>query len=247
MCVTLSGIKEIIHSTLFFFSSLLFQTKGLFYPHWPLMSANKLVCKNPSKLLCWRLNFICSWIASEKCLGRVRRPSLGSKKRHQNWADLGVFCRVLMMSHSRAWPGCCGGWALGTAGWWSATSWSSSDHQRQTPVSNDPLYIPGQRSHSWWYFTFLLSLISLSVFFNWLAGNCQLIWTQTKKKISVYWPGVILIKKAGRVTSPFWNLFKDYAAWSELLCSQYLLYLLPSFRASVLGPLNYPAISKMWK
>lgn len=87
MCVTLSGIKQIIHSTLFFSLSH-FSDKALFYPLWPLMSANKLVCRNPSKLLCWRLNFICSWIASKKCLCRVQRPSLGFKKWHLKRADL---------------------------------------------------------------------------------------------------------------------------------------------------------------
>lgn len=68
---------------------------------------------------------------SQRDVQMLRHPKM--------WA----FCRVSYMSDLRAWRGCCVGWALCTVGWWSATSWSSSDHRRQTPVSNDPLYKPG--------------------------------------------------------------------------------------------------------
>lgn len=80
--------------------------------------------------------------------------------------------------------------------------------------------------------TFLLSLISLSVIFNCLAGSGD------KKGISVYWPYVVFMD----VDLCFGVCSRTL---SELFCSQYLQCSLPSFKASVCGPLSHPAISKM--
>lgn len=47
-----------------------------------------------------------------------------------------------MISNSRAWLECSVGWVPDTVWCWSATSWSSSDHRRQTPESTCPPYTP---------------------------------------------------------------------------------------------------------
>lgn len=67
-----------------------------------------------------------------------------------------------------------------------------------------------------------LCRISLSVIFNRLAGRRQLIWTQTKTEISVYWPGVILIENAGRVSSLFLEFVQGF-------CSMERAIMLPIF------------------